>query len=129
MRQLYSWFLVFVLFSSIQLAWADHIVGEPELERLPIWQKCCEKQDCVPEEVNIIGKDSGGMVPVSIEGIRTTVGKEKFSPVPSPRTWVCYRNPNGEINDDNIRCILYPQQGGTTKAPHRSSPTTTAPIS
>ena len=63
-----------------------------------------------------MGKDSIEMVSVTIEGIQTSAAKQKFSPVPSPHTWVCYYNPNGEINDDNIRCILYPQPSGTTKA-------------
>jgi hypothetical protein len=106
---------VFAAFFLVQLAWSAHSVGEPALEKLPIWRQCCEEQDCVPEQVKIMGKDNNGMIPVDIEGVKTTVAKEKFSAVPSPHTWVCYYNPNGEIKDDNIRCILYPQSSGTTK--------------
>ena len=64
--------------------------------------------------VQTIRKEKDGNINVRIEGISTEVSKEKFSPVPSQRTWVCYVNPNGEIKNDNIRCILYPQTGGTT---------------
>jgi hypothetical protein len=74
------------VFSSFQFSWAGHVVGEPELEKLPIWQKCCAKQDCVSEQVKIMGKDSNGMVSVAIEGVQTSVAKQKFSPVPSPPT-------------------------------------------
>ena len=106
---------VLVAFFLVQLSWSAHVVGEPALEKLPIWRQCCEEQDCVPEQVKILGKDNDRMIPVDIEGVNTTVAKEKFSAVPSSHTWVCYYNPNGEIKDDNIRCILYPQQTGTTK--------------
>jgi hypothetical protein len=51
---------------------------------------------------------------VEIEGVQTSVDKEKFSPVPSDRTWVCYYRTGGAISNENIRCILYPQQSGTT---------------
>ena len=107
---------VLVVFFLVRFSWSAHVVGEPELEKLPIWQKCCEEQDCVPEGVKIMGKDNNGMIPVDIEGVKTTVAMEKFSAVPSPHTWVCYYKLNGEIKDDNIRCILYPQQTGTTKS-------------
>ena len=109
--------VVFVLVALflVPFSWSSHSVGEPALEKLPIWHQCCDEQDCVPEQVTIMGKDNSGMIPVDIEGVKTTVAKAKFSAVPSPHTWVCYYNPNGEIKDDNIRCILYPQQGGTTK--------------
>jgi hypothetical protein len=100
----------------VSVSWSNHLVGEPALEKLPIWQKCCEEQDCVPEQVKIINEESNGMIAVEIEGVRTSVAKQKFSPVPSPHTWVCYYKPNGEIEDANIRCILYPQPSGMTKA-------------
>lgn len=93
---------------------ADHKVGEPQLENLSIWKQCCSDHDCVPQDVQTIRKEKDGNINVRIEGISTEVSKEKFSPVPSQRTWVCYVNPNGEIKNDNIRCILYPQTGGTT---------------
>ena len=104
----------------VQFAWSAHMVGEPELEKLPIWQQCCEQQDCVPETVKTMGKENKGMIPVNIDGVNASVGKEKFTAVPSPHTWVCYYNPNGEITDDNIRCILYPQHTVTTKAWERN---------
>ncbi len=107
--------------AGVPFSWANHAVGEPALEQLPIWQKCCEEQDCVPEEVTIMSKESSGMVAVEIEGVKTSVAKEKFSPVPSPHTWVCYYKPNAEIENNNIRCILYPQQNGTTKSQPRDS--------
>ena len=50
------------------------------------------------------------------------VDKEKFSPVPSDRSWVCYINPRGEITNENIRCILYPQKSGTTSVAEDLTP-------
>ena len=104
------------VFFFAPFSWSNYLVGEPALEKLPIWQKCCKEQACVPEQVKIISREENGMIPVEIEGVRTAVAKQKFSPVPSPHTWVCYYKPNGEIEDDNIRCILYPQQRGMTKS-------------
>lgn len=95
---------------------ADHKVGEPKLENLSIWKQCCSEHDCVPQDVQTIRKEKDGNITIRIEGIQTDVSKEKFSPVPSQRTWVCYVNPNGQIVNENIRCILYPQSGGTTDA-------------
>lgn len=97
-------------------SWADHKVGEPKLENLSIWKQCCSEHDCVPQDVQTIRKQPDGNITIRIEGIQTDVSKEKFSPVPSQRTWVCYVNPNGEIRNENIRCILYPQAGRTTDA-------------
>ena len=90
-----------------------HDVGEPALEKLPVWSQCCGNGDCVPQRVETIGKEPG-KIDVEIDGVKTSVDKNKFSPVPSNRTWVCYFNPGGAIRDENIRCILHPQQGGTT---------------
>jgi hypothetical protein len=95
---------------------ADHKVGEPKLENLSIWKQCCSEHDCVPQDVQTVHKQENGRITIRIEGIQTDVSQEKFSPVPSPRTWVCYVNPNGQITNENIRCILYPQTGGTTDA-------------
>lgn len=108
---------------------ADHKVGEPKLENLSIWKQCCSEHDCVPQDVRTIRKEKDGNISVRIEGIQTEVSKDKFSPVPSPRTWVCYVNPNGQISNENIRCILYPQAGGTTDAtqPRHSKNTGNAP--
>jgi hypothetical protein len=92
-----------------------HEVGEPELEKTPIWQKCCGNGDCVPKPVKVVNKaEQGNRLVVRIDGVEAAVGKEKFSPVPSNRTWVCYVLPNGTVTDENIRCILYPEKGGTT---------------
>ncbi len=92
-----------------------HDVGEPELERTQIWQKCCGNGDCVPKPVKLVNKAvQGNKLVVRIDGVEAAVEKEKFSPVPSNRTWVCYVDPNGTVSNENIRCILYPKTGGTT---------------
>jgi hypothetical protein len=116
--------LFLAVFFLVPFSWSNHVVGEAALEKLPIWQKCCEEHDCVPEQIKIINKESNGMIPVEIEGVRTSVAKQKFSPVPSPPPWVCYYKPNGEIEDDNIRCILYPQQNRTAKSWQTNLPVT-----
>jgi hypothetical protein len=68
----------------------------------------------LPQHLQILGNEAGKKLSVQIEGVETAVDKDKFSPVPSDRTWVCYLRPGGTINNENIRCILYPQQSGTT---------------
>jgi hypothetical protein len=103
-------FLLLILL--VPSSWPSHNVGEPKLEALPIWKNCCAKQDCVPQEVRIVGKEGKERVLIEIEGIRTKVVKGKLFPVPSPHTWVCYANPNGPISNENIRCILFPEQRG-----------------
>lgn len=113
------------VFSLIKFSWSDHAVGEHKLEEAPVWNTCCRERDCVPQRVKVKGKEGGGMILVEIEGLRTSVAKEKFSPVPSAHTWVCYYNLNGKITNDNIRCVLYPQQSGTTRAPQIESPLST----
>jgi hypothetical protein len=118
-RLIYYTLLISVAFSSSGVllpphSWG-HKVGEPELEGLPIWKQCCGDGDCVPQPVKIITKsDTGRKIVVNIEGVEAAVEKDKFTPVPSDRTWVCYQNPNGRIANENIRCILYPQKSGTT---------------
>lgn len=79
-----------------------------------IWSQCCGQGDCFPQRLQIIGNEAGKKLSVQIEGVETSVDKDKFSPVPSDRTWVCYARPGGTISNENIRCILYPQQSGTT---------------
>jgi hypothetical protein len=98
---------------ALRHSWG-HDVGEPELEKLPVWKQCCGDGDCIPQHLRIIGRDPSKKLSVEIEGVQTSVDKEKFSPVPSDRTWVCYVSPGGAISDENIRCILHPQKGGTT---------------
>ena len=101
------------LFLLISHSWG-HDVGEPKLEKLQIWQTCCQDRDCRPQRVAIGIKDqSRKRILVNIEGVETAVDKEVFKPVPSNRTWVCYINPDGPVSNENIRCILYPQQSGS----------------
>ena len=90
-----------------------HPVGEPALEQLPIWKQCCNEHDRVPQSVSVIRKEENALR-VDTAGSQTSIDKYKFSPVPSTRTWVCYIVPNGVVTNDNIRCILHPQQSGTT---------------
>ncbi len=117
--------LILITFLCLpSLSWPRHMVGEPELEKSSIWERCCQEQDCVPQRVEMIGNDNRGMILAKIEGVQASVAKEKFYPVPSPRSWVCYYDPNGKLIDDNIRCILYPQPSGTTRLFHRRSPGT-----
>jgi hypothetical protein len=120
-------FLALILSGIFFLApssWSDHLVGEPQLEKLPIWASCCREHDCVAEDVKMMGKAGNEMISVEIDGVQTVVGKQKFTPVPSSHTWVCYRDSTGSVNDDNIRCILYPQRDGTAKAPRKGLPVT-----
>jgi len=97
---------------SPSVSWG-HDVGEPALQELPIWSHCCGDGDCVPQNVQILGKGPGQKLDTKIQGVETYVDKVKFSPVPSNRTWVCYFSPGGAISNENIRCILHPQSGGT----------------
>jgi hypothetical protein len=97
----------------ISRSWG-HDVGEPKLENSQIWQTCCREGDCRPQQVAIVIKDqSRKQIVVNIEGVETAVDKEVFKPVPSNRTWVCYIKPDGPVRNENIRCILYPQQSGS----------------
>ena len=104
----------------VPYSWPDHRVGEPRLEKLRVWEQCCSDRDCFPQKVKIIGTEGNGKIPIEVEEYHTLVKKEKFFPVPSAYTWVCYINPNGQIIDQNIRCILYPQNSGTVNAPRGS---------
>lgn len=119
MRRLvhFSLLSLLLLLLSVSSTWPSHDVGEPKLEQLPIWKHCCDDRDCVSQNVKIIGKQMKEKVSVEIEGIKAKVDKGKFSPVPSSRTWVCYFNRNGEIVNENIRCILYPEKNSTVRAP------------
>ena len=96
---------------ALQHSWG-HDVGEPKLEKLPIWKQCCGNGDCLPQHLRVIGRGPDKKVSVEIEGVQTSVDKSKFSPVPSDHTWVCYINPGGAITDENIRCILHPHRDG-----------------
>lgn len=96
----------------VSLAWG-HPVGEPELEKLAIWKRCCNEHDCIPQQVAILRKEENALL-VDIGGAQAAIDQYKFSEVPSPRTWVCYIIPNGNVSNDNIRCILRPKAGGLT---------------
>ena len=100
---------------SVSSSWPSHSVGEPELEKDPSWRNCCADQDCVPQEVKIIGTEWAGEISVKIEGVQTKVNKDKLHAVPSQRTWVCYFDRNGAIANENIRCVLYPEKASTVK--------------
>ena len=106
-----------LLILSLCSSMSAHDVGEPMLEELPVWKSCCADHDCVPQKVKIIGREGKEKVSVEIEGSQTKVDKGKLSPVPSRRAWVCYVNPNGEIVNENIRCILLPEARSTVQAP------------
>lgn len=55
-------FMIAIFVSTSLLAfvhsriWA-HEVGEPLLEQLPIWSRCCNQHDCIPQPVSILRKD------------------------------------------------------------------------
>ena len=105
----------------VPYSWPDHKVGKPKLEELPVWNQCCRDHDCIPQKVKIIGTEGNGKIPIQVEEYQALVKKGKFFPVPSSYTWVCYFDLNGQIIDQNIRCILYPQNSGTVNAPHGST--------
>src|SRR2546427_13298886 len=109
----FSLFVLLLMILVVPSSWSSHSVGEPELEQNSSWRYCCADQDCVPQQVRIIGNERAGKVSVRIEGVQTKVDKDKLRAVPSQRTWVCYFNRNGQIADENIRCILYPEKGST----------------
>ncbi len=102
---------------SVSFSWAAPNVGEPALEEHPIWRQCCDDHDCVPQQVKVTTRQENGNFSIKIEGVETEVNREKFHLVPSPRTWVCYFNPNGKIANENIRCILYPEKSSTVNVP------------
>jgi len=106
-----------VLFSSASRTSA-HDVGEPLLEQDPVWKRCCSGRDCTPQNVKVVGQERREKVSVEIDGAQTKVDKGKLSPVHSSRTWVCYVNPKGPIINENIRCILLPEKGGTVHGPN-----------
>src|SRR3989442_10931118 len=86
---------------SASPSWSSHSVGEPELEAHPSWNRCCAEQDCVPQQVKIVGAEEAGKISVKVEGVQARVNKWKLRPVPTRRTWVCYVNRNGEIANEN----------------------------
>jgi len=113
----FSLFVLVLMAFSASPSWSSHSVGEPELEAHPSWNRCCADQDCVPQQVRILGNERAGKISVKIEGVQTKVDKDKLHAVPSQRTWVCYFNLNGKISNDNVRCILYPEKSSTVNVP------------
>ena len=110
-------FFVSLLLSTSSISSA-HDVGEPLLEQLPIWKNCCGERDCTAQRVRVVGPEAREKVSVEIEGTQTKVDKGKLLPVPSSHTWVCYVDPKGAIVNENIRCILFPEKGGTVYGPN-----------
>ena len=119
MRQaeLFSYVIFLSSLLSMSAISSAHDVGEPLLEQLPIWRRCCAEHDCTPQRVKIVGQEAREKISVEIEGAQTKVDKAKLSPVPSSHAWVCYVDPKGEIANDNIRCILFPENSGTIHGP------------
>jgi len=113
----FSLLISLLMVLSVSFSWPAHNVGEPALEEHPIWRQCCDDHDCVPQQVKVTTRQENGNFSIKIEGVETAVNKEKFHLVPSPRTWVCYFNPNGKIANENIRCILYPEKSSTVNVP------------
>jgi hypothetical protein len=111
-RMLMSSVVIWMIIALVDSSWG-HPVGEPELEKLAIWKRCCNEHDCFPQAVSILRKEENSLL-VDIDGAQASVEQYKFAPVPSSRTWVCYLVPNGVVSNDNIRCILHPKPGGVT---------------
>jgi hypothetical protein len=101
---------IWLIIALVDSGWG-HPVGEPELEKLAIWKRCCNEHDCLPQAVNILRQEENSLL-VDIDGVQASVEQYKFAPVPSTRTWVCYVVPNGVVSNDNIRCVLHPKPGG-----------------
>lgn len=112
----FSLLIWLVLFSPAPRTFA-HDVGEPLLEKDPVWKRCCSGRDCTPQNVKIMGQEQREKISIEIDGTKTKVDKGKLWPVPSSRTWVCYVNPSGAIVNENIRCILFPEKKGTVHGP------------
>lgn len=98
-----------LIFFFTSLVSADHPIGEPELERSEIWRICCERDDCVPQPVEIL-RSAGKTVMIVIEGYTVVLSVDKFHPAPTHLQWVCYFDVNGNLESDNIRCILFPRK-------------------
>jgi len=102
-------FLITSLIILIVPVFSNHPVGEPELEKLQLWLECCRDADCVsmPFERIFVRQDKT-LTHTLYES--AWVDNEKFHPVPSQHHWVCYFDRNGDFIDENLRCLLYPQQ-------------------
>ncbi len=118
--ELFSYLIFLSSLLSMSSISSAHDVGEPLLEQHPTWSRCCAGEDCTAQRVKIVGPEVRGKASVEIEGTQTKVDKAKLSRVPSAHTWVCYVDPKGGINNDNIRCILFPENRGTVHGPSPS---------
>jgi len=88
--------------------YANHYVGEPELERSLTWELCCKKTDCIVTPFTTWNTTPTHTLTETADGI-AWIDKDKFKPVPSQHPWVCYEDVDGPFTDDNVRCILYQQ--------------------
>ncbi len=84
-----------------------HWVGEFELEQSKIWKVCCEENDCIKQDVQILDT-MFDEVWTGIDGETVMLESKRFHPAPTLHTWVCYFNEVRVVNPANIRCILYP---------------------
>jgi len=84
-----------------------HWVGEFELEQSQIWKVCCEEDDCIKQDVQILDT-MFDEVWTSIDGEITILESDRFHPAPTAHTWVCYFGKLKVVIPQNIRCILYP---------------------
>lgn len=92
----------------LALILANHPVNEPALERSEIWGVCCRRADCKPQRFEVLL--TTGIYRLTQVGYeKDWIARDKFHPVPSRYTWVCYEDITGKFVDDNVRCLLYPQ--------------------
>jgi len=99
--------LAFLLIISISPTLPSHWVGEFELEQSQIWKTCCEEDDCIRQDVQILDT-MFDEVWTSIDGEVVILKSDKFHPAPTSHTWVCYFSQVRLVTPKNIRCILYP---------------------
>jgi len=57
-----------------------HDVGEPALQKSPVWNQCCGDRDCVPQRVHIVDREPGKKIGVEIEGVTTSSIKQNSRP-------------------------------------------------
>ena len=91
----------------------NHWVGEFELEQSSIWKTCCEEDDCIKQDVQILNS-MFDEIWTGIDGEVVILKADKFHPAPTSNTWVCYFNQVRVVNPSNIRCILYPDHSPLT---------------
>ena len=99
--------LAFLLLMTVTPSLPYHWVGEPELERSQIWRKCCERDDCIVQNVQIFSSMQDE-VWTGIDEETVLLHQGKFHPAPTSHTWVCYFYELRVVTPENIRCILLP---------------------